>query len=533
MRINIFPICVLYIFLIISGSLFAIDEKSISLGGELTWISAEIKNGITEAKNVRPYSVLLLSSAQGTAGYSALFGVTGNFAAVNESALDLYISFNESSAEYYRDNSGRYILTIPSDVETADRHSARAGSGAVVFGCSGAEANNGPIIIKPSNRDALFTPGNRLRDFTIEFWLNPFNMENGEQIFSWNAAKTINGNRTMQRISCSASKNKMQWSFVNFFTSTDESAQINIEFAGITPIVPKTWSHHLIRFDASTGLVEYLVNGVSEVIVYATKNARENSEVYTPVIGGSGNFLLGEKFSGLMDEVKIHSVCAGKSSVEKFSAGGGRMETKPVDLGGYKGSVIKIDAAGGRFGSVNEFRDNGRFRFSDDSEINFFIRAGDNPYQMNNNKWVSFTPGSQISGVNGRYVQIAADFYPSADGETSPYLEKLKIVYSPQEPPLPPRNLIAVASDGAVTLKWKHSPSPDTQGYLVYYSQVRGELFGNGAALGKSPIDVGMANNVLIEGLKNGNLYYFRVASYNDNAGEFSSEATARPLAGL
>jgi hypothetical protein len=49
-----------------------------------------------------------------------------------------------------------------------------------------------------------------------------------------------------------------------------------------------------------------------------------------------------------------------------------------------------------------------------------------------------------------------------------------------------------------------------------------------------------MTNNVNIEGLRNGVLYYFRVASYervngSDRliTGEFSAEVTARPLTQL
>jgi len=48
---------------------------------------------------------------------------------------------------------------------------------------------------------------------------------------------------------------------------------------------------------------------------------------------------------------------------------------------------------------------------------------------------------------------------------------------------------------------------------------------------------VGMTNNITIEGLRNGTLYYFRVVSYervngSDRLiqGEFSAEITARPL---
>jgi len=157
---------------------------------------------------------------------------------------------------------------------------------------------------------------------------------------------------------------------------------------------------------------------------------------------------------------------------------------------------------------------------------------------MDNIPWVIFTPGAEISGVRGRYVQIAVDFYPSADGECSPYLEQLNIVFMRGEAPLPPRNLTAVAKDGSVQLRWKQSTSASTAGYLVYYSAVRGDYFGNDSSLGPSPIDVGITTNINIDGLKNGTLYYFRVAAYDlaggsRNIGDFSAEVTARPLTGL
>ena len=537
----------LYISFFIYGSIFSIDERTITLGGTATWMAAENRTGITEIRAVRPNSVLVLSSAPSTSvsGYSAATGVLGNFSALSEHALDMSISFDEREPRLYRDSIGHYRLTVPYDLESVDRNSARVGSGAALFGRSGAQSNSGPLIIQPQSPNALFASGNRIRDFTIEFWLYPLNMENGEQIFSWTASRQFNGNNSVQRITCSASRNRFHWSFDNFFASTSGTTHLNIEFTGNAPIVPKTWSHHLIRFDASTGMIEYLVNGSTEAIIYATSTGRESSEVFTPIIGNYGAFMLGESYAGLIDEFKIHRVCAGRSSIQRYLPGGGRMETRAIDLGGSLSRVLRIDVSGGRTSirgtSVqNEYRQNGRFRFNDDSEMNFFIRASDNPYLLNNSRWVNFMPGSPITGVQGRYVQVAVDFYPSADGETSPYLEQLNIVYQAGEPPLPPRNLTAAAVDGAVMLRWRSSPSISTIGYLVYYSSVRGELFGSDALLGSSPIDVGNTTSAYIDGLRNGTLYYFRVAAYDlvtrefvYNVGEFSSEVTARPLAGL
>ena len=529
-------IFLLYIFLFVCGSVFAVGERTISLGGRADWNSAETRTGISEAGNVRPFSVLLLSSAPQTAGGYAAAGLTGNFSALTESVLDLSVSFDEREAGLFRDSTGMYKVRAPVNVDRTDRTLARAGEGAALFGRSG-----GGVVIEPQSRNALFAPGKRIGDFTVEFWLYPFNMENGEKIFSWASSVSVNGNNVMQRIQCIASRNRLQWSFVNFFADpgfgfNGGASVINLEFSGNVPVVPKTWSHHLVRFDAKTGMIEYLVDGKSDAISYATRTRRESSEVFTPITGNTGAFLIGESFTGFMDELKILSVYSGRSSVRKYASG--RMETRAIDLGDDASSIVRLDVSGGRTGPrLNEFRENGRFRFSDDTQLNFFIRSGENPWLLYTKEWVNFTPGEDISGIQGRYVQIAADFYSSADGETSPYLEQINIIYLPGESPLPPRNLTAVAVDGRVQLRWRHSPDINTNGYLVYYSTVRGELFGTDAAEGASPIDAGMTNNIMISGLENGTLYYFRVAGYSRfestgkyNVGEFSAEVTARPL---
>jgi hypothetical protein len=537
---------IVYIFLFVCGRVYAVGERTISLGGEASWRTAENRTGITEAGLIRPSPVLLLSTTTVTSvdGYRAAEGVLGNFSVLTAPALDLAVSFDEKNPQLFKDSTGKYRIFIPHAIESVDRSYARAGSGAVLLGNTGLETDSSPIVIQPQSANALFASGNRIKDFSIEFWLYPLNMENGEQILSW--VSTIpGGTNREQRINCSVSRNRLMWSFVNFFTSNIGSRQINIEFTCITPVIPKTWSHHLIRFDSVTGMLEYVVDGRSESIAYATSTGRENSEVHTPVIGNNGRFSLGECFSGLMDELKIHSICAGRSTIQKYASAGGRIETRAIDLGERSSGVVRINVSGGRTSikgttAQNEFRENGRFKFSDDSEMNFFIRASENPYLLENSPWVNFTPGTDISGVSGRYVQAAVDFYPSADGESSPYLEQMHIVFMPGEPPLPVRNLTAVARDGAVQLNWKHSPSASTAGYLVYYSAARGELFGNDSKSGQSPINAGLSNSLYVDGLRNGTLYYFRVAAYdlitgeeNYNVGEFSAEVTARPLEGL
>jgi hypothetical protein len=284
--------------------------------------------------------------------------------------------------------------------------------------------------------------------------------------------------------------------------------------------------------------LEYLVDGRLEALEYASSTGREGGEVYTPVIGENCRIILGGRFSGLMDEFRVYSGYIEKAVLARYSDRQGRVESRTFDMGHLNSHVLKIEAYGGRTlnsaGRVrNEYAGNGALRFSDHAEMRFFIRLSDSSYRWG--EWIPFTPGTELRNFSGRFVQLAVDFYPSGDGETSPYLSELRLVYMPAEPPPPPPFVNIVAKDGAVELSWRASPSRDVGGYFVYYGTAKGEYFGV-----KSPIDVGNGTSVLIEGLKNGTLYYFAVAAYGKQdyweydfvpePGEFSREVAARPL---
>ena len=555
-------IAAVYFLFLAVGSLHSFDERTVRFTGDEIWRMADYRSGLIEEGMIRPSPVLLLSSERAFASRQS------------SSSLDMSISFDEGSPGRFRDSMGRYRVSVSPELVAVDRRHARAGSGAVLFpGASSMVAGTfhsqvpgnvtagGPMVITPQAGSALFSANNNLRDFSLEFWLHPFNMENGEQILQWVSARPSRPYQRVpaaatldfafQRILVMSSRNRLHWTFTNFFSSPDRATSIDVSLSGRTPLVPRTWSHHLIRFDAETGMLEYLVNGRPEAIVHVTSTGRERGEVYTPITGENGSFVLGGNFTGMMDEFRIHGDFVPGATTRRYPLGGGRIETRAIDLGAGNNRVLMLEASGGRASvrdarASTEFRRNERFRFADDSEMQFFVRASNNPFRWDS-PWYAVTPGQDIAGsVVGRYVQIAVDFYPSADGETSPYLEEMGIVFLRDEPPLPPTRLVAVAMDGAVHLTWRHSPNSNTQGYLVYYGTADNEFFGEGAALGPSPISVGMRNSIVIEGLRNGTLYFFRVAAYSSqgsnhlldesvspHVGEFSNEARARPLRGI
>jgi hypothetical protein len=462
------------------------------------------------------------------------------------------LSFDEESPEGFADKTGRYRVAVSPALSAVNYRWSRSGTGAALFSGDsprqGLGESVGPVTITPQSPEALFYAGQHFKDFSIEFWLYPLNMENGETLLSWSATRlTRQGDKTFQRIQCIAAKNRLNWSFLDFFSSPDDGRQMTLSLSG-SPTLPRSWSHHLVRFDSHTGLVEYLVDGRLDGVAYATTTGRVGGEVYAPVGGDGGALVLGGRFAGLMDEFRVYSGYHQEPLLSRYPLAGGRIETRPLDLGERNSKVLKVEALGGYFypagpnpkaGGVmqNDYAGSGRFRFANNSMIQFFIRAADSPYQWTEDEsdWLPFEPGTDFAGaVRGRYVQLAAAFYPSGDGEAAPYLDEIRVVYRRDDPPRPPSMVAAVPRDGAVDISWRASPDTDLSGYLVYFGSAPGEYFGESAILGVSPIDAGKRTSLRIEGLKNGVLYYFTVAGYDRNSpangGAFSREVSARPL---
>jgi hypothetical protein len=463
---------------------------------------------------------------------------------------DLYLSFDEGSPERFMDYYGHYDVTISPVLEAAG-DSARRGSGAVSF--SGGDGSRfsaftqetvslnsnreGPLVIRPRS-SALLAPGNHLSDFSIEFWLCPISLENGEQILAWYSSYPEGrGNYIFQRIQCTVSRNRLQWTFSNFFFDPMGNIPAKNTFTLISPpILPKTWSHHLIRYNADLGLLEYLVDGRQETLDYTTSTGREWGDVYTPIIGEDASLVLGNHFTGLMDEFRIYSQYLETPILTKYAPWGGRVESQTLDLQSVQSRLVMLEARGGKVsgpGNIrNDYTGTDSFRFEDHSELRFYVRLSNNPYQLNDKPWIPVQPWIQLPETyTGRYVQIAVEFFPSADGETTPYLEELNLVYRTTEAPPPPSLVTAQARDGAVELSWRQVANNNLGGYLVYIGTSQETYFG--AAGISSPVDAGNRTSMRIEGLQNGVLYFFAVASYDKVygiPGDFSREVASRPM---
>jgi hypothetical protein len=500
-----------------AAPVFALGETVLKFGGEAGWREFIGRDNLIEAEGLRPYKVLALGSVSPSL----------------EPALDMDITFDEGGAELYIDRTGHYSLQTARDVNSAAALWARFGNGAAVFsGGQGGGADEAAVSITARRHDALFSAGGNIGDFSIEFWLYPVSMENGEEPFEWNAAER-NGSWNSQNISCYVSKNRLEWDFSNFFFAPAGERSVHARLVPSSPILPKNWSHHLIRFDAKTGLLEYLVNGVLEAVTYTTASGAEAGEVFLPIAGERGSFTLGKNFNGMMDGFRVWRRFVERPALHSFP-GTGRLQSAPIDMGAQNSAVLRVEASGGLYAPFagRGFASNGRtalndgFRFPDGAEMRFFLRTSSSPYRWDEAEWLAFTPGQPVSMANGRYVQIAVQFYPGSGFETTPYLEKLSLVFKKNDPPSPPAFITAVPRNGTVELSWRPSRDKNAEGYLVYYGAASGDYSE------MRPVDAGKQTSVSIDGLTNGVLYYFSVSAYDKTMtlGAYSKEVLARPL---
>lgn len=474
--------------------LFAL-EKQIFLGGEAGWERLRRTQGIRFGSGKGGTQALMLSHAEYGAG---------------EEATDLLLHFNRTPI---RDSGTRY--TVQSGYSTRIAGFSRLGGGSGSF-----NELKGGLALQPGE-SALFSSA-PWGDFSIEFWLYPLRLEDGETIMSWQGRRVVEGSVRLQTLACEVTDRRLKWVFDNFFLRPG-GAPADVELSARSAMVPEQWHHHLLRFDSRDGVLEYLVDGVPEGIRYITDTGDETGSVLLPYPGQRGEdpLRIGPTFSGFLDEMRISRKYVQKPHLSRFPTSRGIAETEILDLQEARSTIEQIDVD---------------YRAPEESELYCFYRTADSYRQFVSSppEWNRFVPGARLGGsVRTRWLQLRFELFADGRGELSPRVSSATVRYEPNPPPGPPARLQALPRDGAVVLRWSRVENPDLGGYLLYYGKASGHYRGSGAAEGVSPIDVGAREEIRLTELENGQLYYFAVASYDkagrEHHGALSSETHARP----
>lgn len=398
----------------------------------------------------------------------------------------------------------------------------------------GLSRNTGGMSVK-GEPGSFFGSEGLTGSFSIEFWICPSIVENGEIIFDWETSKIQNDELVYQRMNAGFEKGKLVWTLSNVFNQfvlNDGSGDVILK--GKTEIIPDKWSYHVLSYDCETGLLEYLVDGVTQDLAYITSTANEDGEIYLAVLGTPSDVDFCSEYTGKIDDIRIlrrpYAVAdfqsaenAGKVGHVRYVPTGGKFVSEPIMVSG--GSVLN---------SLNAQID-----VPQQTEVSFYVRSGENFYNWSDEypEWKPVVNEEKIDGVSGLYFQVMAELLPDGAGEKTPSVTQISLDFTELSEPLPPFWVKAVAGNGCVNLSWNYSVDDSAGGYYVYYGTRPGEYLSRIAIEGESPIDAGNVSSFVVSGLENGRIYYFAVAAYsvyNSNVvGELSTEVFARPLARL
>lgn len=428
-------------------------------------------------------------------------------------ATDLYLSFDSPAVT---EETSSYTVRS-SNMRFAGAERAKLGSGAAL--CS-PHIKTAGLVLKPQS-GSFFAGESSAGSFTIEFWVAPAVTESGSIIMQWYSAYFEKERLTDQHIIAQIIQNKLQWDFLNIWQDKYNNG-ISIQLRGRTNLIPSQWSHHLITYDEEIGLLEYRMNGHTENIVYITENGRESDAVLLSKLGHTADLAIGVQYSGMIDEMKITkqfieppTFAEQTALFDRYHLNGGRFESLIIDSGGPLSEAKKVNI------SVDT---------PVQTEAVFFIRSGENRYAWTDTEpaWKSIRSGEAITGIHGRFFQIAGNLYPDAEGQNAPIVHSISFEYEKDTEPLPPARVFASPKDGCIELRWTPSVDFDVKGYMVYYGERKGEYFSAG-----SPIDAGNNLSYRVPNLDNGKIYFFVVAAYDDEegtrVGSFSQEIWARP----
>ena len=502
---SVFFVVFFSLYIILSTDL--IFAKEIKLGGKAGWPDLKYQENTIKGK--------------GRFGYDSIEIAPNSFNFDDYS--DLLIDFENENHPLVEGDY--YIVKNSLQLSTNTKFEKQAGL----------SRNLGSLSIK-GKPGTFFGSQGLMGSFAIEFWLCPSISENGENIFTWETSKTVDDRLVYQMIDASFKDGHIEWNLTNLFDiymdQISNPKNINdIVLKGSTNIVPDQWSYHSLSYDCESGILEYLVNGITEDLVYITSTGTEDGQTFLVFLGTPSEVHFCKEYTGLIDDIRIlrrpysapdfqSAENAGKLGHTMYVPTGARFETMPIML-----------STGSKINKIEAITD-----IPPQTEICLYVRSGDNFYGWTDEypEWKPIENGEDLNDVKGLYCQVAVELFADGGGNHTPSITELTIDYTELPLPLPPFSVKAVAGNEKVTVSWSYSVDDTVGGYYLYYGTRPGEYLGRVAFEGESPINVGNTTSYTLTGLQNGKIYYFAIAAwseYDDRViGNFSKEVFARPL---
>ena len=437
---------------------------------------------------------------------------------------DLLVHFNDR----LRDEAERY--RIAEKKQLVQRGFSALGGGSAVF------RGDSPVVLQATS-EAMLAPGKGWRDFTIEFWLYPSRVEDGETVLEWQGGRTSSGTFESQDIRASFQGSRLVWTFQNLFAPSPATPAVTVTVRGDSLLIPKQWHHHLIRYRASSGLLEYLVDGKTEGLTHATPSGTEDSHPYGAVIGPrtKGELVLGGHYNGAIDELRLTRAWVENPQHDQYLADFATKGTAISRIFDLKFPDSTVDSVKVRASTEGNTALTWSFRMAETIRYQWTF-SGETTRSLTTpaaeeDSWIRFQPGQDLSRMaSGRYLQFRIDLLPSGTGSETPRINSIVVSTRPDPPPPAPVGLEIIPGDGQVTVRWKPVLQGSVQGYLVFFGPRPGQTQGTVSGQGTSPLDVGKVTETVLSGLLNDQIYYVSVAAYRSTAvSAVSRELPGRP----
>ena len=362
---------------------------------------------------------------------------------------------------------------------------------------------DGKSFVKIDNRGYAYSSEDSINSFTIEFYLNPYQIRMNSKVLS-KISIYNNGNLTeYSGVRASIIDGKLVWRFDNLFMYNGQYS--NITLSAGESLKPNEWRHHSVSFDAKTGKLVKYIDGLEEEVLYLTSSGDINGSPYMLNINNIiyDPLYLGQGFIGGIDAFSFTPIFKKNFNLYKYLKNG-EIISEVID---FTNNNIFID-------SINY-----RANISNGTYIDIYYRISDSYFLPEDNfvEWRRLN-GNNIINERGRYIQIRTEFQSDTERNISPILNNMEIVYHNGKAPQKPINLTATAVNNSAVLRWEGSHENIT-GYKIYYGTKSG-IYNNADNI---PIIVGNQTEYVINGLINGETYYFTITAIGGEGGNIES----------
>ena len=375
-----------------------------------------------------------------------------------------------------------------------------------IEGVSGGKAvllPNGKSFIKMDNRCYAYSKENSINSFTIEFYLNPYQIRMNSKVLSKISIHNNGDASEYSGVRASIIDGKLIWQFDNLFMYNGEYS--NIILSAGESLKPNEWRHHSVSFDAKTGKLVKYIDGLEEEVLYLTSTGDINGSPYMLDINNIiyDPLYLGQGFIGGIDAFSFTPIFKKNFNLYKYLKNG-EIISEVID---FTNNNIFID-------SINY-----KANISNGTYMDIYYRISDN-YFLPEDNFIEWKPlnGNNIINERGRYIQVRAEFESDTERTLSPVLNNMEIVYHNGKAPQKPINLTATAVNNSAILRWEGSHENIT-GYKIYYGTKSG-IYNNADNI---PIIVGNQTEYVINGLRNGEIYYFTITAIGGEGGNIES----------